>query len=292
MARPQVIITTMSSTHKIIDRLRDIFNAHGWSLSKKTYGAKFDRFCDLILKLNEQEQDVILTLAEDFVFLPFEKYPSLVEDCFNKIDTQKYSHHQKIFVVSLKAPSDTKKSKSGDSLLYSFAHQYAPVFFEMDPDKVILLPKINSLTDKRRSRKPALFLFADDFVGTGDTGFAAIDNFNRNIRVDGDSCILLSLVSMESGFNRLSSLVDEFVTSIIAKKGIKDSEKITDKANAYTVMKSIEDKLHDVVDYRYGFMQSESLVSLIRTPDNTFPVFWRGKDSSGDVWPAPFLRTE
>lgn len=273
-------------------RLYALFTGHNWPMDKLIYKEKFDKFCALVDKLTIDEQNFILTLAEDFIYMPFDKYPYLVEDCFNKIDISKYNNLNTIYVVSLKDPKDTKTSKSGDSLLYSFTHQYAPVYFGIEPDKVILLPKINSLIPKRRGREPSLFIFADDFVGSGDTGFAALNNFSNNIKIQGDSCILLTLVSMETGFNRLKHYVDDYVTSIIAKKGIEGSSKISNKPEAYEIMSKIESKLNNDPNMKFGYMQSESLVSLIRTPDNTFPVFWMGKELAGGVWPAPFLRAE
>ena len=52
-------------------------------------------------------------------------------------------------------------------------------------------------------------------------------------------------------------------------------------------MKRIEHELGVSEEYEFGYGKSEGLVTLIRTPNNTFPVFWY-EPSSDNL--APFVR--
>ncbi len=52
-------------------------------------------------------------------------------------------------------------------------------------------------------------------------------------------------------------------------------------------MEEIEDKMSVKRNYRLGYGQSEALVTMCRTPNNTFPVFWEEK---GNMKLAPFPR--
>ncbi len=42
-------------------------------------------------------------------------------------------------------------------------------------------------------------------------------------------------------------------------------------------MESIEKKIKPHKNEKLGFKSSEALITLIRTPNNTFPVFWKQK---------------
>ena len=55
-------------------------------------------------------------------------------------------------------------------------------------------------------------------------------------------------------------------------------------------MKKIENKIPKVSKYRMGYEKSEALISLMRTPNNTFPIFWKGIISKGIEIDAPFQR--
>lgn len=275
---------------EIITQLNDIFYENGWPVGKRIYEKKYSKIVELMVSLNEDEQKVLLTLVKDFIYIPHEKYPYYTEECFNKIDVDKYNGHNYIYVVPLKKLDQTKETKSGDSLAYSIANEYAPLFFDNGKKTVKILQKIRTLEKLNKTRKPSLFIFVDDFVGTGDTAFETVKLFNDSYKKKGDATIIVSIITMQTGYDRLKNEVDEFVSSIIVKKGITDSERIADKAHASKVMTGIEDKLCDIDDLRFGYKKSEALVSLVSTPDNTFPVFWVGKDANGNDWPAPFLR--
>ena len=71
------------------------------------------------------------------------------------------------------------------------------------------------------------------------------------------------------------------------RKGISDYYSDDQLVGCLRTMKGIENKLKVSSKFRLGFAQSEALISLIRTPNNTFPVFWKSKDLPS---PAPFSR--
>ena len=72
-------------------------------------------------------------------------------------------------------------------------------------------------------------------------------------------------------------------------KGISDKYTLTQKTRALSLMESIEDWLNVADDYRFGFGRSEALVSMLRTPNNTFPVYWLDKKSLD--YKSPFPRS-
>ena len=44
--------------------------------------------------------------------------------------------------------------------------------------------------------------------------------------------------------------------------------------------------------FSLGYNDSEALVTLLRTPDNTFPIFWKEYKKNGKKFEGPFSRTE
>jgi|GEM_PF-5926044 len=273
-----------------IELVRSAFAKNGWSLEKTKYQFIFDKYCELIDLLNDQEFEIFILLTEQFTHRPFEFYPTMIEECLEKIDFEKYNKHTDVYVVPLSEPKDQKKAlKSGDALAHPFCYQYLPMFLGREKN-IELVPKANSLIPKQRSRNPGFFIFIDDFVGTGDTGNKAIGNFKGMVEKKGDSVIIISLTAMQAGISILSPLVDEFVCALILKKGVTDSTSIKNKREAFSVIDRIEKRLNNVGEMRYGYKKSEGLVSMTRTPDNTFPMFWWDKCADGKPWPAPFYR--
>ena len=51
-------------------------------------------------------------------------------------------------------------------------------------------------------------------------------------------------------------------------------------------MQDLENKFQFKDYVKFGYGQSEGLISLIRTPNNTFPIFWDGENNKN----APFER--
>lgn len=44
-------------------------------------------------------------------------------------------------------------------------------------------------------------------------------------------------------------------------------------------------------DYSFGYKESEALVTMTRTPNNTFPLYWfEAKLDKNNKWQAPFPR--
>ena len=71
------------------------------------------------------------------------------------------------------------------------------------------------------------------------------------------------------------------------KKGISDKYSDTELSKKIKLMEHIEKNLDIPDDYLFGYKKSEALVTMIRTPNNTFPVFWYNKKNEDN---APFPR--
>ncbi|NTW80056.1 MAG: hypothetical protein HGB32_07905 [Geobacteraceae bacterium] len=61
---------------------------------------------------------------------------------------------------------------------------------------------------------------------------------------------------------------------------------------AKDIMMRLEEKLAIPAFYQLGYEQSEATATMMRTPDNTFPVFWYPEDKHGSKSLAPMPRKQ
>lgn len=80
-----------------------------------------------------------------------------------------------------------------------------------------------------------------------------------------------------------------YYTSSKRKKGISDRYVTPELEIKIELMKGIE-KLIPNNWCPFGWKHSEALVTLTRTPNNTFPIFWNTHKKGGKNFKAPFER--
>ena len=126
----------------------------------------------------------------------------------------------------------------------------------------------------------------DDFIGTGETAEKCIINMQENgILIE--KVIVLSLVAQEKGLEYLKKYNVYLVANIIQRRGISDYYQAEEISEKFSLMTDIENKMSVKEKYRFGYNGSEALVTMCRTPNNTFPLFW---EESGNMATAPFPR--
>ncbi len=266
----------------------EAFAAVGWEIAgpdNHEERAIFQRYCSMLGRLDEPQRQLILRLTREFLRCTFSNYEAALRIALDAISAE-LSAASEIFIIPLTSPRHFGLSKSGGMMIYlckaALARRgLAAEGFEQP-----------ALLRGQVSRKNALVLLVDDYVGTGETAAEAILNYLTNLRVASDTAIAVTLVAQQRAVEEIAIHGIRTVTGHLRKRGISDSPSILDKAAALAVMDSVEDMLGiDVTsDYRRGYLGSEALVCMLRCPDNTFPTFWHS-EKVGDVqWPAPFRR--
>ena len=130
----------------------------------------------------------------------------------------------------------------------------------------------------------------DDFIGTGDTAKKFIENLlNKFKDLKIEDLAILTLVIQKQAIQNLKTKYPniKIFRSIEKKKGISDKYSDTELSEKIKLMKHIEKNLNIPDKYSFGYEKSETLVTMIRTPNNTFPVFWYNKENEHN---APFPR--
>ena len=133
-------------------------------------------------------------------------------------------------------------------------------------------------------------MIVDDFIGTGTTAKDFIEAYEEKLKSENSNFFFITIACLTSGLKQIRDLGSEIYYSICQGRGISDSTRFQDYALALNLIDRIENRIDISADYLRGFLQSEALISLIRTPNNTFPAYWATRQKGGEKWPSPFPR--
>lgn len=259
----------------VMARLETIFNAKQWNIDRTNHISLYDRYCNTLMKFTEEEQQLLLELTERFLKIDLNEYVGYFENLLN--DIQNDNRGSQLILVPCLPEEEAGKIKSSSVALYTMrsTHYNYAVECGIEPSDIKnVLPAINQNT---------IIILVDDFIGTGETALNAIkyaqsilprDFPHQNIKV-------MSIVTMESGKIAIEKIGVKVYSHYINNKGITDYY-IGDKLlQATELMNSIESKLTKMKPmFKFGYGMSEALDCMCRCPNNTFPVYWLGKNTA------------
>lgn len=267
---------------EVFSRLKDVFEFHHWSLDGED---TFERFCSLLGMLDKNEQNCIIDLTNKFLKVDFSKYPHYINKALATFPNAIFQNIDKIYIMPLRAPEDFDKQKSSTFVAYGF-HDYKThsVFSGKTLniiDKPTGIPKNFNSTN-------SILLLVDDFIGTGETAESCLEYLSGSVGLDLRKILLFALVVQRDGYDKLIKAGHKLFCADVRNKAITDDIHDPEKQYFIKVMQSIENKFNFRPDCRFGYKQSEALVKMIRTPNNTFPVYWESVPRL--KYKAPFPR--
>ncbi|WP_162559705.1 phosphoribosyltransferase-like protein [Methylobacterium radiodurans] len=270
----------------------EIFQRKGWLKGEQPrvdLKKSFKNFCTIANKLSTEQFEMLSIMLRNYTKIEYESYVPSMIIALDQVKL-KFSEGTKFRVIPLLAPNDVGKSKSGAGVLYYFEHIVWPrseVFSEYNLSSYTSASKLPKLSGKGAAR---VTFVVDDFIGSGGTVKRFLDEYEATYLAQNESVIFLSVAAMRAGLDYVQSRGYSIFTDIILPKGIADCEHFPDKDQAYGLMDQLEAMISREENYRYGYDKSEALVTLVRTPNNTFPLFWFPRAADGTSWPAPFPR--
>lgn len=273
-------------------KLVEVFTANEWEIPNEEAGmeSRFNRFCERLCTLDAEEQRLVIELTRRFTAIGGTEYPQLILKLMNCLHSQNlpvFSEVEKVFILPLIAPEDRGRTKSSSVVWYHCREElirYSPLLV----DKTVLCCDIEKASWIKNLKINELVILVDDFIGSGETAVSAVNWLTDSFGTDPKQIVILSIAALEMGIDHVRQKTGvEVYAYYIFRKGISDYYSDDQRDGCLKTMAGIEDKLKVDSDFRLGYAQSEALISLIRTPNNTFPVFWKKKDKSS---PAPFLR--
>lgn len=270
-------------------KINAVFKEQKWTLDNENMSSLYNRFCTRLSQLASEEQELIIDLTKRFVVIPQREYlkyfmeiihnPSLFEDSIVK-------KSNKIYILPLISKEDIGKIKSSSFLWYclkSTEVQYDSYFAEK---KLCFHEGPDGLSSKINDNPHACLLLVDDYIGSGKTAESAV-SYCAEFGINPQKIVIAAIAAQRAGVDALRIKGITVYTNTVLNRGISDWYTGDGLAEAICTMKSIEKKLKVAEEFKFGYEKSEALITLSRTPNNTFPVFWLEKGAYGV---APFPR--
>lgn len=279
---------TLSAQYLI--KINKVFEKNQWLIedTEDATNSLFNRYCERILDIGEnKKKDLMLELTERYLWVEEDEYLEYLIDALVKLIALKsnITEKTKIYVMPLISPDDEGKTKSSSMLVYLFNSVKLRHNSKLSKYKFEIVDKKSEI-ELYLKEQDAVLLLADDYIGTGETAEKCIMQMMKK-GVEPHQLAILSLVAQESGINYLEQYGICITSSIIRKKGISDYYEGKMLEDNIKLMQEIETKMSIKEKYKFGYGGSESLVTMCRTPNNTFPLFW---EESGNMKVAPFPR--
>lgn len=290
---PRVIVAPSAER---IAELQKIFEIKGWHIGgsdeeneDSDMAIAFNKVCLVSAELTDAEYSLFKEMLSRYTVVPYESYKAATRRLVKKMpvpDSPKEVYH----VAPVIAPKDLGASKSGIQMVYPFAHD---AWKKLDPykkNKICDHIFASDIKNKSKSSTSFTSIFVDDFVGTGNTVEEFLDDYELNHKSPHEKIVFAVICIMQKGLDYIRSRGYEVYYDKLIQKGIDDCEAISDKDAAKQLMESLEAKLNVLKGYELGYLGSQALVTMIRTPNNTLPIFWLTKRRGSGEWPAPFPR--
>ena len=274
-----------------VERLHSIFDAKGWFDFDQDVKKIFERFCSRLLRLKDDEQrELILELTEKYLWVTSDKYEEYLKQSLQELfvdeGTLLENGGSKNILICPLVPDDNEKIKSGHYVSYLCQSVLIQTLdtFRTCKARISTIGEIQS----ENNNKISLIILVDDYVGSGQTGLECLAKLkDKGIIPKEKKLVILCLVAQEEGIK----LLDEANVKVYCwkkqKKGITESFGEKEAERKKRIMKEISHIMGAKNGYELGFEQTEGLVTMIKTPNNTFPFFWFEDKRNKD---APFSR--
>lgn len=257
-----------------INTVSALFNNSSWIVHDRnnTWKSKLEKAINLGERLSDDTREMMVFLFQKFIILHQNNYTNLLLDSLDLIDVNTYSKYTKYYVIPIKQEKDIG-SKSGTTISYLFKTDdihYHPIF----SNKTINEVTFNSIPQNINISPIKKLLLVDDFIGSGQSSIELLTEINKHVNVTPDKVAFIFLAGMNDGINKLKKIGYEVYCNICQNKGISDITDTNLKSKYTKLMQALEDDFKFSVENRFGYQKSEALITLERTPNNTFPIFW------------------
>ncbi|MCK2167158.1 phosphoribosyltransferase-like protein [Thalassospira xiamenensis] len=277
-----------------VNRLKSIFERNGWSadgVMNDEIQKRFNTIGEILDQITVEEAELVLTLLQDFKKIDYLDYIAYLQTAFFSVPQGTFLNVRSVAVGPIVSKKDREKgkNKSGLSLPYSFINlilkKNLPNGGVAYRDFVYIDNFINNNYDNSD-----LVIVLDDYIGTGDTALEFLEEFESRSPGVSQKLIVISVFAHSIGIDRLREEGYRIFFGDTQRRGISDSTRLSNVDVSLDLMRNIENNLKVDPDFELGYGRSEGLVSLVRTPNNTFPVFWIASKKDKTSWPAPFPR--
>lgn len=263
-------------------KINDLFNKQGWSTDTTNNRSLYYRFLQTYFQLNDAERELFLKLSFMYRWVSFSEYQKLIGMLMERVVQEYYSEKaQDIWIYPIKKSEHLETIKSSDLVAYlckDVQFQYSSILYKR---KFRILGSIDLVSKKRGKFNNGPLLIIDDFIGSGKYVSDVISELTQ-YGIPLSNIVVCTLFISENGLGRVLNTgcrveYIEQAQNILNVISPQEKELLT----------QIEDKIGVEKEFQFGFGGSANLITLIRTPNNTLPIFWLDKGRSHN---APFPR--
>jgi len=261
-----------------------VFRKNSWSFSNESIREAFDALCKLFERLERDERELVVELTKNFIYCEDSELLSRFRNIFRKFGSENFRDRSKVCVLPLLAKKDLDKHlKSGIFIQYALRAFVKKIQAFKDMQVTFTHPK--SVVFDANST----YIIVDDFIGTGDQAVDALNYLLVEKGFSNEHCIVAVFMAQNEGIEKVKQLGVECFADEVRKKGISDLYLGKIKEKYIRIMNGIEKKFNYPRNARFGYGRSEALVSIVKTQNNTFPLYWCiTKEGGPDI--VPFRR--
>lgn len=280
-------MSTKIELNKIV-KLFTIFNQKKW-VDIDGFDENISRFGELIDNLKSEQVELLITLTERYRWYSYNEYHSQLRSLLKSLYAQHLEGIDKIYLFPIIKPKDEENTKSGHAIMY-FLDSIKPSLPQYEKIEFELLKKFEDLEPENlKLEENEILLLVDDYVGSGGTLNASLSELEKNKSLN-ERFIILTVMIQESTKETLDGNNIINVVGEITNKGISDHYEGDELKKNIELMEQMEKTIPKVKNYKFGYESSEALVTMIKTPNNTFPIFWKDYHRKGKTYKAPFAR--
>lgn len=271
-------------------QLIQLFKIREWDIDETNEYSLYNRYKYILLKLGltTDEKELFLKLSRKFEIVDISEYlngaSKLLVEFIKQYNTYKNDKELYIMPAITKEKNDKDEIKSSTFISYLFTSTNIYYYDELASKSINIIGGYRDLEYKKKkfisNNRPLILV--DDFIGSGKQVMDSIDDICK-LGINRDNIFILTLYIHETGKQRLDS---EGINLIYLNSIHKEiSERL--KKEEIELLKNIELKIKVKEGYEFGYGKSEALISLVRTPNNTLPIFHTVKKKGVNMAPFP-----
>ncbi len=282
-----------------------IFIEKGWEIG----GIFFQKYLEWLSNFEEDEKSLVLELTQNYLIVSLKDYVKGIEEAIEKLfilEKKIMETKNKIYIIPLlnirkhffndAKETETSITKSSNLVAYLFKSNELMHNKFLQNKKLQIIENYSKIPITKCNDNKSIVIFVDDFIGSGQTALEALRYFegevweksNKKYKMKMDNTRILSIVAHEEGEKKLESENYKMYCSKIIYKGISSVYSKDKREEKLDLMKKIEKKEYFSIPEMesLGFGKLEALITMIRTPNNTFPIFQKSKKGK-----VPFARS-
>ncbi|WP_336742946.1 hypothetical protein [Aureimonas altamirensis] len=262
-----------------LNEIDEILLNKGWKGIKNNKGNHVDDIVFSLFKhIHDEEEYMLLKslILRYFLCTDYDTY------CFNMA-----KHIESVFfgekIIIIPVSDERGKIKSGHAVGYDLTRF-------LDEDKFSEMLIHESLDAVKLRLEDFSIIVVDDFVGSGSQFRAFARKCAASFGLHTSNMYLYSIAMMAKARERISNYCYAAVPMIEFLPSLSAPSDIDDALDPIAIYNRIEARASVTKSYRRGYLKSEALVTMKKTPNNTLPIFWCRIDKTGNSWPAIFPR--